>query len=63
MCGQPKCDHVVSNHTDDLAGLAPCGHKEADTRICVHVRHATKAGSKVIKVIAIDTPSRYDVCA
>ena len=50
-----KEQDVVSNYTVDLAGLAPCGHEEADTRICVHVRHATEAGSKVIMVIASDT--------
>ena len=44
-----------SNHTVNLAGLAPCSHEEADTRIFVHTRHATEAGSKVIMVIASDT--------
>ena len=46
-----KEQDVVSNHTVDLAGLAPCGHEEAGTRICGHVRHATEADSKVIMVI------------
>ena len=43
-----KEEDAVSNHTIDLAGVAPCSHEESDTRIFVHARHATEAGSKVI---------------
>ena len=50
-----KEEDAVSNHTIDLAGVAPCSHEESDTRIFVHARHATEAGSKVIMVKASDT--------
>ncbi|KAJ8372700.1 hypothetical protein AAFF_G00277690 [Aldrovandia affinis] len=50
-----KEEDAVSNRTINLAGVAPCSHEEADTRIFVHARHATEAGSKVIMVKASDT--------
>ena len=50
-----KEEEAVSNCTIDLAGVAPCSHEEADTRIFVHARLATEAGSKVIMVKATDT--------
>lgn len=43
-----KEEDAVSNRTINLAGVAPCSQEEADTRIFVHARHATEAGSKVI---------------
>ena len=50
-----KEEDAVSNHTINLAGVAPCSHEESDTRIFVHDRHATEAGSKAIMVKASDT--------
>ena len=50
-----KEEDAISNSTIDLAGVAPCSHEEADTRIFVHARHAAEAGSKVIMVKANDT--------
>ena len=50
-----KEEDAVSNHTINLAGVAPCSHEESDTRIFVHARHATEAGSKAIMVKASDT--------
>ena len=50
-----KEEDDVSSRTINLAGVAPCSHEEADTRIFVHARHATEAGSKVIMVKANDT--------
>ncbi|KAJ8405993.1 hypothetical protein AAFF_G00308810 [Aldrovandia affinis] len=50
-----KEEDAVSNRTINLAGVAPCSREEADTRIFVHARHATEAGSKVIMVKASDT--------
>jgi len=50
-----KEEDAVSNRTINLAGVALCSHEEADTRIFVHARHATEAGSKVIMVKASDT--------
>lgn len=46
---------AVSNCTISLAGVAPCSHEEAATRVFVHARHATEAGSKVIMVKANET--------
>ena len=48
-------EETVSNHTINLDEVAPCSHKEADTRIFVHARHATEEGSKVLVVKANDT--------
>ena len=48
-------EDAISNSTINLAGVAPCSHEEADTRIFVHARHAAEAGSKVIMVKANDT--------
>ena len=45
-----KEEDAVSNRTLDLTGVAPCSQEEADMQIVVHVRHATKAGSKDIAV-------------
>ncbi|KAJ8358245.1 hypothetical protein AAFF_G00020150 [Aldrovandia affinis] len=50
-----KEEDAVSNRTINLAGVAPYSHEEADTRIFVHARHVTEAGSKVIMVKASDT--------
>ena len=50
-----KEDDVVSNKPTNLTGLAPCSHEEADTRIFVHARDATEAGSKFAMVRANDT--------
>ena len=50
-----KEDDVVSNKPTKLTGLAPCSHEEADTRIFVHARDATEAGSKFAMVRANDT--------
>ncbi|KAJ8405154.1 hypothetical protein AAFF_G00321450 [Aldrovandia affinis] len=50
-----KEEDAVSDRTINLAGVAPCSHEEADTRIFLHARHATEAGSKVIMVKASDT--------
>ena len=50
-----KEEDAVNNHTINLVGVAPCSQEEVDTRIFVHTRHATEAGSKVIMVKASDT--------
>ena len=41
-------EDAVSNRTINLAGVAPFSQEEADTRIFLHARHTTEAGSKVI---------------
>ena len=35
--------------------LAPCNHKEADTRMIVHAKHASLIGSKTITFVSSDT--------
>ena len=50
-----KEEDAVSNHTISLAGMVPCSHEETDTRIFVHARYATEAGSIVIMVKASGT--------
>ena len=32
---------VISSTTTDIAGMAPCNHEEADTRIFVHAKHVS----------------------
>ena len=46
---------VISSSTIDKAGLAPCNHEEADTRIFVHARHASLYGMKKILIRTVDT--------
>ena len=48
-------ENVLSNTMIDLKGIAPCQHKEADTRMFVHARHGVEEGSKRILVKANDT--------
>lgn len=50
-----KEEDAISNHAINLTGVAPCSHEESDTRLFVHARDATEAGSKVIMVKANDT--------
>ena len=45
---------VISSSTIDKAGLAPCNHEEADTRIFVHARHASLNGIKKILIRTVD---------
>ena len=45
---------VISSSTIDEAGLAPCNHEEADTRIFVHARHASLNGMKKILIRTVD---------
>ena len=35
--------------------MLECNHKEADTRIVVHIAHALQQGMKIIEVRTIDT--------
>lgn len=45
---------VISSSTIDKAGLAPCDHEEADTRIFINARHATLNGMKKILKRTVD---------
>ena len=49
-----KEEHVVCTHSINLSEIMLCNHKEADTRIFLHARHAAKEGSKVIIIKAND---------
>ena len=46
---------VISSSTIEKAGLAPCNHEEADTRIFIHVKHASLNGMKKILTLTVDT--------
>ncbi len=46
---------VISSTTIDKTGLAPCNHEEADTRIFIHIKHASENGMKKILVRTVDT--------
>ena len=46
---------VVCTHTRDIAGLAPCTHEEADTRMLLHVEDATKQGYTKVSIRTVDT--------
>jgi hypothetical protein len=50
-----KGEDVISNKIKSLDAAAPCCHEEADTRIFVHGRDATAAGSKSLVIKANDT--------
>ena len=50
-----KEENALNNHMISLEGVPRCSHEEADTRICVHVRHAAQEGSKSLLVKASDT--------
>ena len=46
---------VVCTHARDIAGLAPCTHEEADTRMLLHVEDATKQGYTKVSIRIVDT--------
>ena len=47
---------VITNNKDiDCSSLQPCTHEEADTRIMVHLAHASRNGHKRIVIRTVDT--------
>jgi hypothetical protein len=47
---------VLSTHLlEDLNTLAPCSHEEADTRMLLHVSHASQHGHHQILIRTVDT--------
>ena len=48
-------DVLCSMAQIDLTGLAPCSHKEADTRLFLHVADAVKKGYSKFLVRTVDT--------
>ena len=48
-------DGVVCNQSISVEGLTHCNHKEADTRIFLHSKHAAADGNNTIIIKASDT--------
>ena len=48
-------DSVKSNQSIDTLGLEKCNHEEADTRMFIHVNHASMTGKKRVMLITVDT--------
>ena len=46
---------VISSTMIDEAGMTPCNHEEADTRIFVHVKYASVNCMKKILIRTVDT--------
>ena len=46
---------VLSTNHQDVPGLAPCTHEEADTRILFHLNYAVWHGNCRISICTIDT--------
>ncbi|KAK6169757.1 hypothetical protein SNE40_020746 [Patella caerulea] len=51
-----EIDHVQSiPEKEDLLGISPCNHEEADTRILLHAAHAARNGHVKILIRTVDT--------
>ena len=50
-----SCVDVVSPCPVETEGLAACNHEEADTRIFIHVKHASTRGLKKVLIRTVDT--------
>ena len=50
-----KGDSVKSNQSIDTLGLEECNHEEADTRMFVHLNHASRSGIRRVKLVTVDT--------
>ena len=50
-----KSEAVLSNKPCDLSGLQPCNHSEADTRIILHLAHASSQGHRRAYVRTVDS--------
>ena len=48
-------ERVLSNKQHDVSGLEPCNHAEADTRILLHLAHASQQGHQVALVRTVDS--------
>lgn len=53
---------ITTHHTDvfsinlqDVSGLAPCTHEEADTRMLLHLDHAVRQGHQKVSIRTVDT--------
>ena len=45
-----KCERVISNRPCHVSALEPCNHSEADTRIFLHLAHASVQGHQTAYV-------------
>ena len=50
-----KCERVLSNRLCDVSALEPCNHSEADTRIFLHLAHASGQGHHTEYVRTVDS--------
>ena len=46
---------VLSSYLVETEGLTSCNHEEADTRIFIHVKHASARGLKMVLIKTVDT--------
>ena len=44
-----------NNHQEDIAGLAPCTHDEADSRILLHVEDTVRQQYNEVSIRTVDT--------
>ena len=50
-----KADQVLSNRPTDISALSPCKHEEADTRLMLHLKHASDQGHSKAYIRTVDT--------
>ena len=62
MCINTNKQIITTHHTGvlctqsrDVTGLAPCTHKEADTRILLHLEDAVQQGHDQVSIHTVDT--------
>ena len=46
---------LTNGGREDLAGMAPCNHEEADGRLLLHVAHAAAKGCSRVMIRTVDT--------
>jgi len=46
---------VLCNKQQDISGLQPCNHTEADTRILLHLAHAANQSHQIALVRTVDS--------
>ena len=46
---------VLCTNRQDVSGLAPCSHEEADTRILLHLEDAVRHGNTRVSIRTVDT--------
>ena len=50
-----KCERVLSNRPCDVSALEPCNQSEVDTRIFLHIAHASGQGHQTAYVRTVDS--------